>query len=335
MERKLHWTSDLVNVFWNGVSGSRLDELSFARLNGAKLLNLISPWLPSNGTVLDFGAGSGFLVQQLLDRGCRVAAFDPSGERESALTSLVGGYANFLGLERGAGKQSYDVVIFSEVIEHLLDKDYQAVLSRMTGFVRPNGVLILTTPNQEDIELKSAFCPTCQHFFHPWQHVRSIAPLAMSEYFEGLGFKKQFLGLVDFSDNAENLEYGRITSRLIDSIERLNNEEKLSLNKKRLDGEFFEKAITPGSQGFVNRLLGGGSDKSVDAVRDELMVRLKAAFDELDEARTRLARLTIGGHSVPNKNSSNAVDLNIGDLSTIVYVGQKTQKTSCEKVSGL
>lgn len=309
MSKQLFWTADLVNAFWNGVSGSRLDELSFAKLNGKKLLNLISPWLPAQGKILDFGAGSGFLVQQLLERGYRVAAFDPSGDRESVLTAKVGSSPNFLGLESGQDR-NYDVVIFSEVIEHILAPDYDQVLTHMAGFVRPGGLLVITTPNQEDIERSMTYCPTCQHFFHPWQHVRTMVPNGLIEEFSQRGFAKAFLGLVDFSDDAASFEYGTITQALVETLSREMHADA---------GSNVRSAFTkPTLFQTIKRWLGVRSNRqAIDAQLDKFA-------NSLAEAEQRLMRLSNPQSAAPRSNDADLVDLRIGHQNTIVYVGRKT-----------
>lgn len=67
--KRIRWTPQLVNKFWDGVAQTELDNLSFGKVAGPKFLELISMYLVPGGSHLDFGAGSGHVLQLLLDRG--------------------------------------------------------------------------------------------------------------------------------------------------------------------------------------------------------------------------------------------------------------------------
>ncbi|WP_407275618.1 class I SAM-dependent methyltransferase [Halothiobacillus sp. DCM-1] len=308
------------------MSDSHLDDLSFAKLNGEKLLNLVSGWLPVGGRILDFGAGSGFLVKQLLDRGYSVAAFDPAGDRESTLMSLVGHYDRFLGLERGEDGRQYDVVIFSEVIEHISDEDYEVVLTSLSQFVREDGVLILTTPNQEDIDRKMVFCPACEHMFHPWQHMRSMDPSILVSQLGRHGFTKQFLGLVDFSNDAISQELGGVASRLLDQIDQINQVEGFDFT------EILKMETNPSPDGMLGdffRSLGrllvqGTSIVKSPSAEQEVNRLLTDAFNAISEVRIRQNRLTRPQPTPLPVSSDASVDFSYGNGSTIVYVGKKS-----------
>ncbi|HJW27347.1 MAG TPA: hypothetical protein VJ576_20820 [Rhodocyclaceae bacterium] len=51
-----------------------------------------------------------------------------------------------------------------EVIEHVLDSEMDDIIERIESAVRRGGVLITTTPNREDLDLNSAYCPACGSF---------------------------------------------------------------------------------------------------------------------------------------------------------------------------
>lgn len=322
MYKNLVWSPDLVNKFWTGISGSRLDDLSFAKLAGDKLINLVSPWLKSGDRILDFGAGSGFLVQLLLNKGFRVAAFDPSDGRESVLTTVVGTKDNFLGLEHGAGDEKYDVVIFSEVIEHILEADYQDVISRVIRYVADDGFLIITTPNHEDIEQKASFCPSCQHFFHPWQHVRSIHPSSLVEQFSTLGFTKQFLSLVDFSNDAETIEFGQIARGVFREFDRLE-----ATGVSISDILDFQASTRKKDKSVLAQFFLGEKNRSDDAegmrVGEHLINILQKMLMDGANSKRRLSALTSANQSQQFVAESGLVDLCVGNMSTMVYVGRK------------
>src|SRR4029079_16632827 len=121
------------------------------------------------------------------------------------------------------------VVLLLEVLEHVLDPDLPAVLDRITRFLPVGGRVIVSTPNREDLEHASVYCPVSDVFFHPWQHVRSFTPEALTELMSGYGFERLFLGLVDFSSDREMYEqFKRIKLRRDVARHHLGSHEELS-----------------------------------------------------------------------------------------------------------
>jgi hypothetical protein len=113
----------------------------------------------------------------------------------------VQGRREFLGVIGPDSHDVFDVVFLIEVIEHILEEDFQPALERLRAFVAPHGRIIVSTPNNEDLALGSTYCPVCNQLFHRWQHVRSFTPELLEKTFEQYGFRRRFLGLVDFSED--------------------------------------------------------------------------------------------------------------------------------------
>jgi hypothetical protein len=67
----------------------------------------------------------------------------------------------------------------------------------------------VTTPNDENIGQAQVFCPTCRRTFHPWQHVRSYTYQSLERQLKDYGFARRFVGLVDFSDDAAEIDHSR------------------------------------------------------------------------------------------------------------------------------
>ena len=195
------WTPDLVERFWTGVSASRLSELSFARHNAGYLVDLAREHLAPDGRHLDFGAGEGHLAKALLEQGFRTALFEPVGSRLSQMPETITTHPLFLGAIDEHGTERFDAVLLTDVIEHILDQDLQPVLNRLRSLLTEQGVVIVTTPYTEDLELGAAYCPTCRTLFHRWQHVRSFTRESLAALFEAQGFQRMRLQEVDFSCN--------------------------------------------------------------------------------------------------------------------------------------
>jgi len=117
--------------------------------------------LPVGGAVLDIGCGSALVADRILDMDARYVGLDFPEHHVSYVSRRMAGAGGQLrtGFVRGDGAllpfgdQCFDVIVMSEVIEHLLRPE-QAVweLSRV---LRPGGVFIMTTNNASEVPLRS------------------------------------------------------------------------------------------------------------------------------------------------------------------------------------
>lgn len=109
----------------------------------AKLLRLVG----EGKRVLDVGCSSGYLARPLVGRGCIVVGIErdeaaAEAAREVCAEVLVGDAESMeLPFEPGA----FDVVLCGDLVEHL--RDPEAFLARVRPLLRPDGRLVLTTPN--------------------------------------------------------------------------------------------------------------------------------------------------------------------------------------------
>ncbi|CAM5771658.1 class I SAM-dependent methyltransferase [Bosea minatitlanensis] len=187
---RLKWTPELVNRFWNGIAQTSLVQLNFAKQAGPSLLAAIKHLLSRQGQILDFGAGDGDLVRLLCEQGFQAAAYEPAEGRISALETSLSGIPGFLGVIGPQAKHLFDVVIMSEVIEHVLDEELDVTLNRLAEFTRPGGTLIITTPNNENLEMGMIYCPVSNQLFHRWQHVRSFNEETLPALLAQFGFEE-------------------------------------------------------------------------------------------------------------------------------------------------
>lgn len=187
--QRLEWTPELVERFWDGVWTTRLKEFSFARQAGRALAVVVDHLLEPGTRVLDFGAGPGDLVQLLLERGFDVAGHDPSPAARASLVRRFSAHPGFVGSLGPDEQQTFDVVIMAEVIEHVLDAELDATLARVARFTAPGGHVVVTTPNNEDLELGMCVDPLANVVFHRWQHVRSFTRDSLAAAMAAVGFE--------------------------------------------------------------------------------------------------------------------------------------------------
>ena len=220
--KKLQWTNKLIGTFWDGVEQTRMKELNFSLLAGSYFLELINNELSKNKQYLDFGSGSGEIVSELIQRGYQIGAYEVSNERRQSLRNStdIEKYDDFLGYISDESQQTFDTVLMTEVIEHIIPEQLDSVLNVIKSKLRPDGRIIITTPNTEDIGLGICFCPTCNHSFHRWQHVSSFSPTDLENLMKSKGFETKHLHLVDFSMNGELIEENKKLKKQINELQK-------------------------------------------------------------------------------------------------------------------
>ena len=87
-----------------------------------------------------------------------------------------------------------------EVIEHILDEQLDETLGRLAALTKPAGTLVVTTPNNEDLDLGMAYCPVSNLLFHRWQHVRSFTRETLCAVLDRFGFDEVVTHHVSFDD---------------------------------------------------------------------------------------------------------------------------------------
>jgi 2-polyprenyl-6-hydroxyphenyl methylase / 3-demethylubiquinone-9 3-methyltransferase len=126
---RLKYIRDMIDQHW------QCDECSRTPLAGK--------------TALDVGCGAGLLAEPLARLGAKVAAVDAAAE----LVDVAREHAAAMGLEidyRAADlldiEGQFDLITCMEVIEHVADP--AAFVSALARRLAPDGLLILSTPNQ-------------------------------------------------------------------------------------------------------------------------------------------------------------------------------------------
>lgn len=101
---------------------------------------MISRFLPSGGSVLDFGAGEGALLQAFASErpDAELAAVEPYARIANPALTL------FHSLDEVSGK--YDVITSFEVLEHLREPDADAFFAFCQRALRPGGTIIISVP---------------------------------------------------------------------------------------------------------------------------------------------------------------------------------------------
>lgn len=209
-EYRLHdvvWTPERVARFWSALAGQKAAEASyFGAQAGVALIRYVSRTIRLEGAeILDYGCGNGAILEALLDRGLRGRGLEFSSESAARCEARLRGRIGFGGvvtstaLPTPLAPASADVVLCTEVVEHLLDGSLEATLRELHRLVRPGGHVVVTTPNDEDLEARKMHCPECGAGFHPWQHVRSFDARTLRAALEGAGFRTVQVEAIDLA----------------------------------------------------------------------------------------------------------------------------------------
>lgn len=162
---------------------------SFKKLWGGKRERMLAHEVlkhvhAGGGKFLDVGCGDGYLLDAVRQRysyelwGCDVSETRIKRTREHVPSARIS-YCDYTAapLERDA----FDVVTCCETIEHI-DK-VESACDNLVASVKHGGRLIITVPNNENLELGRHTCPACQHRFHLCGHVQSFDPKRLEALF--------------------------------------------------------------------------------------------------------------------------------------------------------
>jgi len=167
-------------VIWDHYQNEGVDSFDGA----APRLEYLVRRLKRGERALNIGVGSGALERLAHGKGVEIFSLDPS---ERAITELrrkmpIGDRAQ-AGYAQAAPFPSshFDVVIMSEVIEHLDEETRAGTLREVHRMLRPGGRFIGTVPAREQLRLNEVVCPHCGQHFHRWGHQASFDIASLSK----------------------------------------------------------------------------------------------------------------------------------------------------------
>ncbi|MEO5672872.1 MAG: class I SAM-dependent methyltransferase [Ramlibacter sp.] len=153
--------------------------------------------------VLNIGVGRGGLEALMVDNGAVVSCLDPSEKAVDFVRTAYGlgdraktGFSQAMPF--GAGE--FEVVVMSEVLEHLSDDVLDATLGEVNRVLKPGGRFVGTVPANENLASNLTLCPHCGESFHRWGHMQSFSPHRMRDMLHSHGFDVRLLQLRAFPD---------------------------------------------------------------------------------------------------------------------------------------
>ena len=130
-------------------------------------------------SVLDVGAGDGLLAHEVAARGKAVTAVDISEVALSkiALPTLCRSADDL----SGVGDRSYDLLLCTEMLEHLDERTYQRATQEFNRVA--DRAILITVPNRERMREHMGLCGDCGTQFHIWEHHRRFTPTDLRSLF--------------------------------------------------------------------------------------------------------------------------------------------------------
>ena len=171
------WTPESIKQFWEVWHTIPSLRPLHPRYFYEDLIRNTKEYLRDIGTAIDVGCGSGIVLEILVKQriGQQLVGIDMS---ERSLESMASGrFKSYTQLSFILGNivelpleaESCDLVICTEVFEHLFPDDYVSGLNEISRILKPQGYLLGTTPLNEKMIV--AICPECHTIFHPHQHL--------------------------------------------------------------------------------------------------------------------------------------------------------------------
>lgn len=154
------------------------DETSDVFANAVPRYEFIARQIASGLQVLNVGVGRGGLESILLKKGAVVSSLDPSEGAIARLRKLhdMGERAQ-VGFSQSMPfpDSQFDVVVMSEVLEHLTEDVLNSTLVEIRRVLKPQGYFLGTVPANENLLDNGALCPDCGRSFHRWGHIQSFS----------------------------------------------------------------------------------------------------------------------------------------------------------------
>jgi 2-polyprenyl-3-methyl-5-hydroxy-6-metoxy-1,4-benzoquinol methylase len=229
-KHNVEWTGEKVGRFWNFISRSPVfDETYFTNQVGDGLLALVREKASLGSKILDYGTGKGYLVKYLLSQKIgEITGCDFSKDSVRSVNEAYAGNSLFKechwleNLPSPLPADYFDSVFCVETIEHLCDEYIHSTFEEIKRVMKPGAVLVVTTPNNEDLDKAKVLCPDCGAIFHRVQHVRSFTKSSLVDLFAGKGITPIFCEAVDLRQYKPTSSVKLKLKRLLHKLHRHN-----------------------------------------------------------------------------------------------------------------
>ena len=155
--------------------------------------------------VLDYGCGMGHLMNRFLKKKVDVSGVDMSEREVAFVNRKYASNPHFKGVNLFEGgvlpfdDDTFDLITCTECIEHMMVEHIDGVLNEIGRILKPGGIVVFTTPNEEIMEAAEMCCPECNTVFHIHGHVRTFSVRSLTELMEKHNFTTIKCAATDFT----------------------------------------------------------------------------------------------------------------------------------------
>lgn len=178
--------------------------------------------------VLDVGTATGYVAKVLTEQGCKVTGIELNPETakqaEEYCDRVIVGDVEALDLDAELGEESFDVILFGDLLEHL--KDPLEVLKRFKPFLRAEGYVVASIPNIAHGSVRLALMQG-KFQYRPLgllddTHLRFFTRESVDQLFSEAGFVVGELGRVRLGilDTEIEIDKEAITEEMLEQVRR-------------------------------------------------------------------------------------------------------------------
>lgn len=137
-----------------------------------------------NGTLLEIGCGNGEFLQTMKELGWNVTGVE-TDPKAAAIAHAYGLDVHQCDIgDANLPENRFSAIVLRHVIEHIVDP--QALLRQCFTLLRPNGLLVITTPNPDGVGHR--LFGGCWRGLEPPRHVHLFRPGSLSQCMLRTGF---------------------------------------------------------------------------------------------------------------------------------------------------
>ncbi len=210
MERQqIEWNIEKINRLWDykGTKSTEEENYFGYQVGRAvvKFCEYVTPKNLKECKVLDYGCGKGHIIECFLRKGIQISGVDMSEEEVRIVNEKYKENPNFGGVRLFDGEKlpfpddEFDFITCTECIEHVLDMHVTTLLTELHRVLKKDGVILVTTPNEEDMLKSEVCCPNCNIVYHPQGHVRSFSSSSLKNLMEKYNYSTVLCGGTDFN----------------------------------------------------------------------------------------------------------------------------------------
>jgi SAM-dependent methyltransferase len=215
-EEKLFYAKEFERFMENRTGGDRSWSGPEAHIQSnqdhvIRRWEFLKDYIKSTDEVLEIGCSSGFMLDDIRNKGIKVAGIEPSGGFGDYLSKKGHEHYNSLAeLKENRPDAKYDVIIHFFVLEHV--RNAVDFLSSQLELLKPDGLIIAEVPNVDDPLTSIYNIPAFEKFYWSIAHHYYYSPKSLSPELDKLDCSEYFFKLdqrYDLSNHITWLQEGK------------------------------------------------------------------------------------------------------------------------------